>query len=193
MEKQKKIRQQISELVDGELDPDYVSLLVSQLREPEIRVDWDMYHRIGDVLRSEQMAAEPRAGFAERISARLEREPSFIAPRRKPSGGRLQSWPVALAAVAAAAMGFMLSPSLFHSPVDGKAPASLAAQSPASSQALLVDAGNRMAHTAVAIDTADYIRLHHSANPTLYRVPISVPGSTGSLAHPAALSSSTEK
>ena len=71
MKKDEKIRQQISALADGELDPSQLKSLLIELRQPEARADWDIYHRIGDVLRSETMAREPSADFTQRLAARL--------------------------------------------------------------------------------------------------------------------------
>ena len=194
MKKDEKIRQQISALADGELDPSQLKSLLIELRQPEARADWDIYHRIGDVLRSETMAREPSADFTQRLAARLEQEPSLLAPRRLPAG-RLNKWSAALTAVAAASFGFLLSPSLFHSFSDSGAPASLASAEhlphsesqanrnalPSAPSALLADASDATAHA----ETADYIRLHQNANPSLYSAP--------ALVQPAALNGSVEK
>lgn len=188
MKKDQEVRQQISELADGELDSSQLPLLLAELRTPEARSHWDVYHRIGDVLRSEQMAAEPSAGFSRQLAARLEQEPTLLAPRRQLPSGRLRGWAAGLVAVAAASMGFLLSPSLFHSPGRGNAPATLASESDwaktaaASQPALLADASGVKDS---AVDSADYILLHQSANPSLYGAP--------ALIRPAAMSSSQQK
>ncbi len=191
MNNDQQVRQQISDLADGEIDPSLLQPLLDQLRRPELKTEWDLYHRIGDTLRSEQMAAELSSDFSQRFAKRLSAEPSLLAPKRH-SAGSLRGWGVALTAVAAAATGFMLSPTLFHADGEISAPASLARSSEkavpmaapvaAPMSALLADASS----TAMRDDGhADYILLHTSANPSLYGAP--------ALARPAALSSRTEK
>ena len=198
MKKDEKIRQQISALADGELDPLQLKPLLAELRQPEARAQWDTYHRIGDVLRSEAMAREPSAGFSQRLAARLEQEPTLLAPRRLPAG-RLHKWSAALTAVAAASLGFLLSPSLFHSLSGSTAPSTIAFADHSSGSeadanrytltpvptALLADASDATAHAEPAAETADYILLHQNANPSLYSAPAMV--------RPAALSSSAKK
>lgn len=50
--------------------------------DPAARSDWHLYHLIGDVLRSEDLAAAPArdARFLERLRAELVREPVPLAP-----------------------------------------------------------------------------------------------------------------
>ena len=72
-----------------------------------------------DKLRAENQRLAARA-------ARLEQEPALLAPRRLPAG-RLHKWSAALTAVAAASLGFLLSPSLFHSLSGSTAPSTIAA------------------------------------------------------------------
>ena len=198
MKKDEKIRQQISELADGELDPLQLESLMADLRQPEARAQWDTYHRIGDMLRSEAMAREPSPGFSQRLAARLEQEPALLAPRRLPAG-RLHKWSAALTAVAAASLGFLISPSLFHSLSGSTAPSHIASADHSSGSeadanrstlasaptALLADASDATAHAETATETADYILLHQNANPSLYSAP--------ALVRPAALSSSAKK
>ena len=187
MNTEQSLRQQVSDFTDGELEALHVQALLAALNGPApnaVRQDWDIYHRIGDCLRSEQMASELSAGFSHRFSERLQAEPTVLAPRREKITGRLRGWGVALTAVAAAAMGFALSPSLFHAPAV-ISPASLASghtpETPSVATAMLADAGGAMAQTK----EADYILLHQSANPSLYGTP--------SMSRQAAFTSGTEK
>jgi len=50
----------------------------------EARRDWDTYHLIGDVLRSEALALPVSARFSQRLDAALSAEPTVLAPRRRP-------------------------------------------------------------------------------------------------------------
>jgi sigma-E factor negative regulatory protein RseA len=74
-------REQISALADGELIDAHVNVALAALREPEAQVTWDLYHQIGDLLRSDDMAFELSDGFAARMRARLEAEPVILAPQ----------------------------------------------------------------------------------------------------------------
>lgn len=73
-------QEQISAFADGELADQHIEIALAALRQPEGKVDWEIYHQIGDVLRSDDMAVELSAGFAARMAARLEKEPVIIAP-----------------------------------------------------------------------------------------------------------------
>ena len=53
MDTNKKIREHISALGDGELAEADLELAFAALQEPGGREAWDLYHRIGDVLRAQ--------------------------------------------------------------------------------------------------------------------------------------------
>jgi sigma-E factor negative regulatory protein RseA len=74
-------REQISALADGELADAHVNVALAALREPEEQVTWDLYHQIGDVLRSDEMDFEFSGDFAARMRARLDAEPVILAPQ----------------------------------------------------------------------------------------------------------------
>ncbi|WP_016833545.1 sigma-E factor negative regulatory protein, partial [Herbaspirillum lusitanum] len=74
-------REQISALADGELVDAHVSVALAVLRQPDEQATWDLYHQIGDVMRSEEMAFSLSDGFAAKMSARLDAEPTIIAPQ----------------------------------------------------------------------------------------------------------------
>jgi sigma-E factor negative regulatory protein RseA len=73
-------REQISALADNELADSHIDVALAALRQPEQQATWDIYHQIGDVLRSDDMSIKMRPGFAARMAARLEAEPTIIAP-----------------------------------------------------------------------------------------------------------------
>jgi len=52
-------REQISALADGELVDQQIDIALAVLRKPEEQVTWDLYHQIGDVLRSDEMGLFP--------------------------------------------------------------------------------------------------------------------------------------
>jgi sigma-E factor negative regulatory protein RseA len=74
-------REQISALMDGELDEARVQALCAQMKSDESCECWAAYHMIGDALRSECFA---QAGFARRFAERLAAEPTVLAPGARP-------------------------------------------------------------------------------------------------------------
>ncbi|WP_343650544.1 sigma-E factor negative regulatory protein [Herbaspirillum sp.] len=75
-------REQISALADGELSSDEMTLAFAALRSSEDAQDaWEDYHRIGEVLRSEEMGVSLSAGFSARMAALLDAEPAIVAPQ----------------------------------------------------------------------------------------------------------------
>ncbi|MBI1889651.1 MAG: sigma-E factor negative regulatory protein [Burkholderiales bacterium] len=80
MSTNKQIQEQISALVDGELSDVQVDQVLAVLRTPQGRAAWEDFHRIGDSLRSDDMAFAMSEDFVDRLSARLEAEPAIVAP-----------------------------------------------------------------------------------------------------------------
>jgi sigma-E factor negative regulatory protein RseA len=74
MNTKKITREQVSALADGALDPVSAGTALESLGDKSSRDDWELYHRIGDVLRSEELAAPLSTDFAARMAARLEAE-----------------------------------------------------------------------------------------------------------------------
>lgn len=96
MNTKERTQEQISALADDELSDSQIELALAALRDPQARADWDMYHQIGDVLRSDDMAFSLSAGFSARMAARLEAEPVILAPA--PAQQPVQGGQVAAAA-----------------------------------------------------------------------------------------------
>lgn len=74
----------VSALVDGELDESAVARVCAQWRSDEAtREAWHTYQLIGDVLRSEDLAAAGArdAAFLKGLRARLAAEPVVLAPQ----------------------------------------------------------------------------------------------------------------
>jgi len=71
--------EEVSLLVDGELDADRVERVCRGLRAPAAVETWVCYHVIGDTLRGQ---GKPISGFAARFSAKLETEATVLAPAR---------------------------------------------------------------------------------------------------------------
>jgi len=90
--------QEISSLMDGELDPkgSDVAIRACCTSEEAARA-WDEYHLIGDALRGETGRGH---GVAGRVAAALAAEPTVLAPRAARPSSALR---VALAAAASVA------------------------------------------------------------------------------------------
>lgn len=119
-------QEQISAFADGEMLESHPEAVLAALRQQEARCAWDVYHHIGDVLRSDDMAFALRPDFAARMAARLEAEPTIVAPqpasapiRQRFASGRagtsmrlLHRFRIAGAAAAVAAVAFIAAPPL---------------------------------------------------------------------------------
>ena len=90
-------REQISALMDGELDEARARTLCAQLKSEESSDCWAAYHLIGDALRNECLA---QRGFAQRFAVRLAAEPTVLAPGSKAATGSGIGfgWPAAIRA-----------------------------------------------------------------------------------------------
>lgn len=77
----KKLREQISALMDGALPDADLELALAALETADGRRAWGAYHLIGDALRFGQASVPaPSPGFAARLAAKLAAEP---APLRR--------------------------------------------------------------------------------------------------------------
>jgi sigma-E factor negative regulatory protein RseA len=97
MDTNKKNREYISALMDGEIPETDLELAMAALGGPEGQQAWDTWHHLGDVLRAEA-GAELSAGFSERRAALTTRpagpgppRPAFGAWRSAPA--MRHSWP----------------------------------------------------------------------------------------------------
>ena len=93
------MNEELSALVDGELDGDKFDAHLATLKNSEeARAAWDTCHLIGDVLRGHH-APE----IFSRVSARLAQEPTLLAPMGPVRNSRtMAAWAMSLAAGAAA-------------------------------------------------------------------------------------------
>ena len=85
--------EEISLLMDGELEAERIDGVCAGLRESRCLAMWVCYHVIGDTLRGSN-AVMP--GFAARFAGKLAAEPTVLAPPRRKVG------PAAIARAAAA-------------------------------------------------------------------------------------------
>jgi sigma-E factor negative regulatory protein RseA len=108
------MKQNLSAMLDGELDSDAAGRVCGQLREDlELRETWETYALIGDALRGTAATGISRATFA----ARLEGEPTVLAPRASAAArpaARVARYALSAAAGLAAVgfVGWMALPAL---------------------------------------------------------------------------------
>ena len=86
MDTNKKLREHVSALADGELPEADVELAFAAMQEEDGRQAWDLYHLIRDTLRATPAPALS-SGFAERLAGRLAREPALGLPASSAGGG----------------------------------------------------------------------------------------------------------
>ncbi|MFZ6744514.1 sigma-E factor negative regulatory protein [Undibacterium sp. JH2W] len=121
MNKSTNQHESISAMTDGEISDAQLDSLLASLNDAESKDAWEIYHQIGDVLRSEELALTFSADFSRRLSEKLDAEPVILAPaamQKKSDTGpqRKQKFLGAYAAVAsmaaAAAFAFIMLPQL---------------------------------------------------------------------------------
>lgn len=76
-------REELSALVDGEVDPDEASRLLDQVTsDPALAGAWERYHLIGDVLRS-TLSEVPAEDLAQHVRKLVDSEPASLTERRR--------------------------------------------------------------------------------------------------------------
>jgi sigma-E factor negative regulatory protein RseA len=94
------MKEQISALMDGELDERAAGDAIERLRTSSEALDtWRLYHLISDGMRDTRLLS---AGFAARVVARLAAEPTVLAPGSVPGRTPVQRFAFAAAASVAA-------------------------------------------------------------------------------------------
>lgn len=96
--------EEVSQLMDGELDAQRVEHACHGLRETASMETWICYHVIGDTLRG---CGGLSRGFAERFAARLGAEPTLLAPPpRRPTPAAV-AWALAASVAAVSVVGWV--------------------------------------------------------------------------------------
>ncbi|HEY2190579.1 MAG TPA: RseA family anti-sigma factor [Caldimonas sp.] len=119
-------KERLSALADGELDGiEPAVVCAAWTSSADARLDWHAWHLIGDVLRSEDLASDPRHDrqLCAAVRGRLQREPVVLAPGKVAARSRV-GWAVG----GAIAAGFVLVAGTYSllRPGDASAPAALA-------------------------------------------------------------------
>ncbi|WP_162041317.1 sigma-E factor negative regulatory protein [Undibacterium sp. YM2] len=160
MNKSTNQHESISAMADGELSDAQLDSLLASLNEAESKDAWEIYHQIGDVLRSEELAVTFSADFSQRFSAKLNAEPVILAPstmqktdsQDKQRKHKFLGAYAAVASMAAAAVfAFIMIPQLqsFQTKPDAASQISSRAVTPGSVQ-LANHSGNQSGNTLAA-------------------------------------------
>jgi sigma-E factor negative regulatory protein RseA len=96
--------EEISLLMDGELDAPRVDDVCAGLRESQCVATWVCYHVIGDALRG---SAAPTPGFAARFAEKLAAEPTVLAPQRRKTAPAAMALAVAATVAAISVVGWV--------------------------------------------------------------------------------------
>ena len=156
------MKDRISALMDGELDDRAAAQLIDTLgREPaspigEQALDtWRAYHLISDAMRETRVLSE---GFAARVSAALDKEPTVLAPKpRAPARPQRHRWYALAASLAAVALVAWLG----FAPQQSTVPMAQAPQ-PA------VAAKTAPVTVPLPSGTSDYLLAHQGYSPRIY-------------------------
>lgn len=167
MNTSKTTREKISAFADGELADNQIDMALAALRQPDGKQAWEDYHQIGDLLRSNEAAAELSSDFSMRMTARLQAEPTIMAPtaaisyiNRAPeppqdaAAGARHGWKrlvmPGMAVAAATVLALLFTPQLIIA-LNGKAGEAAHASSPASTHAVAVaPSAGAIAHASIA-------------------------------------------
>jgi sigma-E factor negative regulatory protein RseA len=141
--------EQISRLMDGELEGAEADAAFRHLKQPDGVATWVCYHVIGDALRG---TGGPTPGFSERFAARLAAEPTVLAPKRQHVPQLPFVWAAAATVAAVAVVGWVA-----YSTIDP--------------QAMVLARGNGTAPRTAAARPApvspEYLVAHQEFSPTM--------------------------
>ncbi|MFZ6748423.1 sigma-E factor negative regulatory protein [Undibacterium sp. Ren11W] len=115
--------QSISSLLDGELSNAQLDAALASLADAsklDERKTWDIYHQIGDVLRSDDLAISMSPDFSAKFSAMLDAEPVLLAPKARtqlapaasPIKQGIARYMAMTSMAAAAAVAFLMAPQI---------------------------------------------------------------------------------
>jgi len=144
--------EEISLLVDGELEIERIEGVCTRLRDPGSMTTWVCYHVIGDALRG-STAIMP--GFSARFATRLAAEPTVLSPPRRGPAPAAVAWAAAATVAAISVVGWVAITTLPAS--DGTIPGALAT----ARQAAMV----RAADTRPPVNN-EYLMVHQEYSPT---------------------------
>lgn len=107
MNTQNMTREQISAFVDNESNEGHVETAMATLHQDAGRAAWNLYHQIGDALRSDDLNTKLSTDFNARLFARLDAEPTIMAPALNNAVKKSMVARYAMPSMAAAAVAVM--------------------------------------------------------------------------------------
>ena len=138
------MKEQISALMDDELDTDSVDHLFKAVKsDKELGACWAHYHLIGDAMRGSMMI---EASFTQRLMQKLEAEPAVLAPRSTKTERKPVVWSLAASVAAVLLVGWVVLQQQL--PAAGDAPVVEIAQN--------IPSEYLYAHQAVAPSSSSY-------------------------------------
>jgi sigma-E factor negative regulatory protein RseA len=163
-------REHISAFVDNELSDAHIDAALAALHKDEGRDTWNLYHQIGDALRSDDLNVELSADFTERMFARLDAEPTIIAPAAAPVQKSYRRFAMpGMAAAAVAIMAVLTVPKMMTqepAAIGAGATQTVAAAAPAEVTTVAVAGQNGEVLRDARID--DYLLAHQRFSPSVY-------------------------
>jgi sigma-E factor negative regulatory protein RseA len=151
------VKERISALMDDEAAGHEVAGSIESLKtEGEARESWRAYHLIGDVMRETELLS---GGFNARLRARLEKEPTVMAPGASHARPERARWRVLSAAASVAAVA-LVGGVYFSSLQQPEAPLAKAPANPPAPEA-----ASQLVHVAPPETADDYLLAHQGYSP----------------------------
>jgi sigma-E factor negative regulatory protein RseA len=173
MDTKNPVQERISVFADGETSDEQLNLTFADLRSEDGRASWELYHQIGDILRSDDMDVPLSAGFSGRMAARLSEEPVLLAPaltvQKQKTSMRRFALPGVLAA-AAAAVAFVATPQLMVAMQNKPGPnaAVVVVGDSGVSHAALTNGAGRAGSVLRDQGIDEYLMAHQRFSPSVY-------------------------
>ncbi len=73
--------EQISAFIDGEIGDKEIDVALASLYGAKGNAAWDVYHRLSDALRSDELTISMSDDFTAKLMMRVEQEPAIVAPQ----------------------------------------------------------------------------------------------------------------
>jgi sigma-E factor negative regulatory protein RseA len=161
-------REQISAFVDNESADGHVEIALAALRQPEGRDAWNLYHQIGDALRSDDLNTQLSADFNARMFAQLNAEPTIMAPSAAPVQKTIRRFAIpGMAAAAVAVIAVLAAPQMAQTPaLNAKADVAPIVVASASPNTITVASQDGEVLRDPRID--DYLLAHQRFSPSVY-------------------------
>jgi sigma-E factor negative regulatory protein RseA len=161
--------ERISALMDGEIEPQQLAPTLKELRQQGAYDTWQLYHLIGDTLRSADLAMPANRDAERKLMIALAAEPAMIVRPAHPSIPALRRHALSSGAVAAAVLmiGWLIWPQFS---VTGSSPSS--AQLVSIKQGSLENATTPATRQGKAVPPpmpglAEYVMAHQQFSPSV--------------------------